>query len=96
VTTFSRDQGDQIRRIFPQWVIVYFGQYFENHKSNPNFCATFFRRRDYVLIGLGYISGDFFTNSSVHPARDGPDRQMIQSCLDGCWSQGKEDEFVKK
>jgi hypothetical protein len=35
--------------------------------------ATFFRGKMYSLIlienGLGYILGDFFTNSSGHPAR---------------------------
>jgi hypothetical protein len=37
----DRNQGDQIGRIFAQWANVYFGQYFEKHKSDPNFWATF-------------------------------------------------------
>jgi hypothetical protein len=59
------NQGDQIGRIF-------FGQYFENHKSNPNFCAYFSEEEIISVLllrknGLGYILGDFFTNSSGHP-----------------------------
>jgi hypothetical protein len=42
-----------------------------NPKRSPNFCATFSRSVDYALIlpkiGLGYILGVFFTNSSGHP-----------------------------
>jgi hypothetical protein len=29
------EQGDQIVRIFAQWVIVYFGQFPENYASTP-------------------------------------------------------------
>jgi hypothetical protein len=43
-------QGDQIGRIFTQWAIVYFGQWFENYRSSPNFLATFSRSTSYVLI----------------------------------------------
>jgi hypothetical protein len=39
---FYLNQGDQIGRIFAFWVIVYFEQFFENYKNNPNFCAAFF------------------------------------------------------
>jgi hypothetical protein len=50
-------------RIFAQWAIVYFRHFNENHKSSPNFCATFSRSVDYALIlskiGLGYILGVF-------------------------------------
>jgi hypothetical protein len=28
-------------RIFAYWVIVYFGQYFENYRSSPDLKATF-------------------------------------------------------
>jgi hypothetical protein len=45
--------------------------FFQNHKSSPNFLATFFLSIDCVLffsnIGLGYILGEFATNSSGHP-----------------------------
>jgi hypothetical protein len=34
-------QGDQIGRIFAQWAIVYYGQFFENYRSSRHFCATF-------------------------------------------------------
>jgi hypothetical protein len=44
------DQGDQIGRIFAQWAIVYFGQWFENYIQSANFWATFFRDISYVLI----------------------------------------------
>jgi hypothetical protein len=37
----GRRQGDQIGRIFAQWVIVYFGQFLENYRSSPNFGVTF-------------------------------------------------------
>jgi hypothetical protein len=65
-------QGDQIGRIFALLAIVYFGRFKKNCNSSPHFCAIFPLRIDYVLnltkIGLGYILGDFFTNSSGHPA----------------------------
>jgi hypothetical protein len=57
-------------------MIVYFEQVFlKNTKINgPHFWATFFNRRGYTLIWqenrLGYILGDFFTNSSGHPGSD--------------------------
>jgi hypothetical protein len=64
-------QGDQIGRIFAQWAIVYFGQWFEIYIISANFWATFLCDTSYVLIltknGLGYILGDFFKNSSGHP-----------------------------
>jgi hypothetical protein len=56
-------QGDQIGRIFAQWEIVHFGQFFENYKNRPRCCATFPLGTDYVLIltktGFGYSLGDF-------------------------------------
>jgi hypothetical protein len=43
----------------------------ENYRNSPQFCATYFQSRDYVSIltknGLGYILGDYFTNSSGRP-----------------------------
>jgi hypothetical protein len=38
----TRKQGDQIGRIFAQWAIAYFGQWFENYRSSAYFWATFF------------------------------------------------------
>jgi hypothetical protein len=35
-------QGDQIGRIFAQWVIVCFGQFRENYRSRSHFWATLF------------------------------------------------------
>jgi hypothetical protein len=35
-------QDDQIGRIFAHWAIAYFGQFFENYRSNPNFWDTIF------------------------------------------------------
>jgi hypothetical protein len=31
------NQGDQIGRIFAQWVIVFFGQFYKNYRSSPKF-----------------------------------------------------------
>jgi hypothetical protein len=54
-------------------VTVYCRQFIENYKCSPQFCAaTFFHGEGYALIltknWLGYILGDFFENSSGHPA----------------------------
>jgi hypothetical protein len=53
-------------------VIIYLGQFFEHYRSIPHFCSTYFPSLEYVSIltknGLGYRLGDFFTNSSGHPA----------------------------
>jgi hypothetical protein len=49
----------------------YFGPFCENYRSNTNYWATLFHSARFVLIltnhVLGYILGDFFTNSSGHP-----------------------------
>jgi hypothetical protein len=67
-------QGDQIGQIFAYWAIVYFGQFFENDIISPNFWATLFNGKSYVVIftknSLGYIFGRFFTSSSGHSALD--------------------------
>jgi hypothetical protein len=34
--------GDQIGRLFAQWLIVSFGQFLENKTSSPNFGAILF------------------------------------------------------
>jgi hypothetical protein len=49
VTKMVFEQGDQIGRIFAFWVIVFFGQLFENFQSSANFRA-FFHGSIYVII----------------------------------------------
>jgi hypothetical protein len=57
----SAKQGDQIARIFAQWVIAYFGQFSENYRSRPHFdflCSLV----DLCVIfdnSLGHILGVF-------------------------------------
>jgi hypothetical protein len=34
-------QADPIGRFFAHWVIVYFGQFFENYKSRPHIWDAF-------------------------------------------------------
>jgi hypothetical protein len=57
-------QGDQIGRIFAYWSIVFVEQCYEKFSSSPDFWATFFQGKSYVLIlakkGLGFVLGDFF------------------------------------
>jgi hypothetical protein len=57
-------QGDQIGRIFPHWVSVYFGQFSVNFRSSPNLWATVFHWKVYVLIltkkCVGQHFGQFF------------------------------------
>jgi hypothetical protein len=43
-------QSDQIGRIFAQWVVVYFGLFFEIFRSSPHFWASFFHSQGYALI----------------------------------------------
>jgi hypothetical protein len=50
-------QGDQIGRIFTQWVIVYFGQFLVNYKNSPDLCATFPLSIDNVLILTKIVLG---------------------------------------
>jgi hypothetical protein len=54
--------------IFAQWEIIYFRQFYKYYRSGLKFWLTFFPSIDYVLIlikkWLGYVLGDFFTNSS--------------------------------
>jgi hypothetical protein len=54
--------------------MAYFGQFFfVNYRSSSHFLATFSHCCGYALNftknGLGYVLGDFFTNSSGHPGR---------------------------
>jgi hypothetical protein len=71
---FHATQGDQIVRIFAQLAIASFGYVvFRKVQKNPYFWGPLFStvKAMNVLIltknGLGYILGDFFTNSSGHP-----------------------------
>jgi hypothetical protein len=65
----TNEQGDQIRRVFINFVIVY---------TSDSFCANFwstsFSSKNCVSIltknGLGYILGHFFPNSSGRPANE--------------------------
>jgi hypothetical protein len=65
----------KIRRKFATWTIDFFGLFFTNYRCSPKFWATVFQSIYYALIltkfGLGYILGDFFTNSSGHHAPTG-------------------------
>jgi hypothetical protein len=71
VNFVSNFQGDQIRRIFAYWVIVFFGKIVENYKSSPNIWVSLFQGKSVALSfpknRLGYILADFFTKSSGHP-----------------------------
>jgi hypothetical protein len=42
LVTLVSGQGDQIGRILAHWAAVYFGQFFENYRSSPNFWSTIF------------------------------------------------------
>jgi hypothetical protein len=56
-------------------VIVYFGHFFENGKSSPNFYGLLFQQRDLSIdfnrkwVGL-LFGRSFFSNSSGHPDYD--------------------------
>jgi hypothetical protein len=52
VSLFFPEQGDQLGRIFNQWVIVYFGQWFENYKTIAHFWATFFHATYHLCINF--------------------------------------------
>jgi hypothetical protein len=84
------DQGDQIGRLFAYWVIVYFGQCFENLQKYiaqifgllfPRYqlCFSFDQKR------LGYILGDIFKNSSGHPGLDFKAQAAQPDCVGACW-----------
>jgi hypothetical protein len=68
----GRKQGDQIGRIFVQWTIVYFGQFYDNYKSRPHFLPFFPQYRLFIEFDqkrFGPNFGRFFTNSSGHSGR---------------------------
>jgi hypothetical protein len=43
IESYERYQGDQVGRIFANWVIFYFGYFFEKFSSGPYFRAIFFK-----------------------------------------------------
>jgi hypothetical protein len=53
-------QGDQMRRIFAQCAIVYFGQLFKNYTCSPKVWAALFQRIDYVLISTKMDGATFW------------------------------------
>jgi hypothetical protein len=67
-------QGGQIRWMLAYWAIVDF-RHFLKLKSGPNLRLLFNRVKFHISIfdenELGYILGDFFTDSSGHPANRG-------------------------
>jgi hypothetical protein len=64
------NQGDQIGRFFDQRVIVFFGQLSKNYTSGPHFRGRLRLCINFDENVLGYILGDFFTNSSGHSDGD--------------------------
>jgi hypothetical protein len=58
-------------------VFTYFGQVFENYRSSSTFGANVYNGKNRILIltksVLGYLLGDFFRDSSGHPATGLPD-----------------------
>jgi hypothetical protein len=72
VPILAHVQGDQIGQIFAHWANVYFGEFFIYFRSSPCFGTTFFPGSVSAVIFpnnvLGYILGDFFPNTSGHPA----------------------------
>jgi hypothetical protein len=75
--TQRSDQGDQIGPILAYGRLFIFGQPLDNCKSSSNFFATFFHRTILTKHVLGYILGDFFTNSSGHPEKEFPSKIFI-------------------
>jgi hypothetical protein len=67
-------KSDQIGQIFAYWAVLYIGSLFEKVKSSANYWDTFFQTTSCELIltknWLGCTLGDFFKNSSGHPAAD--------------------------
>jgi hypothetical protein len=61
------DEFSTIGRLFAQ------GRFFENGRNSPNLPATICRDESQVILtenGLGFILGEFFTNTSGHPGGD--------------------------
>jgi hypothetical protein len=64
-------QGDQIAQFFCFFILI-LGSVANYIQNWPTVLGYFFHGKSVALIlaeyGLGYILGDFFTNSSGHPA----------------------------
>jgi hypothetical protein len=61
--------GEFSHDIFAHWATVYSGQFFlENYRSSSLFSTVRAMHWFWRKNGLGYSLGDFFTNSSGHPA----------------------------
>jgi hypothetical protein len=68
------EQGDQIGRIFAQWVVVFFGQLLKIYKNSPQFWSTFYQSKDDLFIFTEKMVWAIFTSSSGHP---GPDATWV-------------------
>jgi hypothetical protein len=54
----SKEQGDQIGRIFANWAVVHLGSLFKIPEVSQFFCATFSTEKDVCNFdknGFGYI-----------------------------------------
>jgi hypothetical protein len=72
MSRLNTNRVTRLAEFFADFAIVFFGQFFLIFQSRPNFWRYFFLTVKLVCIncgkkGLGYILGDFFTNSSGHP-----------------------------
>jgi hypothetical protein len=84
----DRQQGDQIGRIFAYRANVYFGQFFENHRSSSIFGCFFPRLSlciDFDMKSVGIHFGDFFTNLSGHPGRQTRPEVICTYCVSPLW-----------
>jgi hypothetical protein len=71
--------GDQIGQLFAYLGNFLLSAFFENYRSSLNFPAAVFHGKSFAVLltknVLGDIFGDFFTNSSGHPAQSEARRQ---------------------
>jgi hypothetical protein len=76
----ARLQGDQIGRLLAHWEMVCFGHFLSITEVAKNFDAMFsavkIMHNFWETMGWATLLGDFFTNSSGHPAP-----------LHGCWAK---------
>jgi hypothetical protein len=74
------NQGDQIERIFAFWAMVFFAHFFENYRRDHKFLwGDFPAVKSYINFTPNefcYILGDFFANSSGHPAINDVGRRL--------------------
>jgi hypothetical protein len=74
VSFLNRIQCDQIGRIFAYWAMVFFGLSLKNKAVDVLFGLLFSHCKSYALCNfdkklLGWVLGDFFTNSPGHADR---------------------------